>query len=434
MKYISLFSGVEAASLAFEPLGWVPVAFAEFDKFPSAVLAHHWPKVPNFGDVTTITEQQIKQLGEIDLLVFGSPCQDLSVAGKREGLNGERSGLFRTAIRIISWCKKHCKLKKVLWENVPGCLSSNEGADFLEVLQSLCGSKLDQPQKWSEAGFCFGKSGLVEWSVLDAQYFGVPQRRRRVYVVADFGDWTNRRPIFFESESVPGHPKSSSTQRKDTTEVVRENSSSWGSWPARTTNTICAAYAEKRGLENQHIDSGATLFVPTGSHWDNLNSPHPTLTQSSNTGGIGMSDQELFAQRGAGLVPCLTPYDQLSYGEYGSGKLSSTLLARDCKGPSGLVVHGSQDPCVSVGIAHTVCTNKGLENVLLETDGVRRLMPIEGERLQGMPDDHTKVPFDGKELADCPDGHRYKAIGNSMPIVVMNWVGKRIDEESHYNG
>ncbi|HBN6266211.1 TPA: DNA cytosine methyltransferase [Vibrio parahaemolyticus] len=157
MRYLSLFSGVEAATLAWEPLGWEAVAFAQFDPendynkgpdFPSAVLAHRWPSIPNLGDVTAITERQIKELGHIDLVVFGSPCQDLSVAGKREGLNGKKSSLFRDAMRIIKWAIKHNGCRFALWENVPGTFSSNKGADFCEVLSSLCGSKLQQPEKW----------------------------------------------------------------------------------------------------------------------------------------------------------------------------------------------------------------------------------------------------------------------------------------------
>lgn len=127
MRYLSLFSGIEAATVAWHPLGWECAAVAEIEPFPCAVLAHHYPPVPNIGDVTAITEEQIKALGPIDLVVFGSPCQDLSVAGKRAGLQGERSGLFFTGIRIVEWARKHNGCRFALWENVPGAFSSNGG-------------------------------------------------------------------------------------------------------------------------------------------------------------------------------------------------------------------------------------------------------------------------------------------------------------------
>lgn len=170
MKYLSLFSGVEAASLAWEPLGFEPVAFAQFDPennyslgvdFPSAVLAHRWPMVPNLGDVTKITPAILKKIGHFDIVVFGSPCQDLSVAGQRQGLNGERSGLFRAAIKIIQWAVKTNGCRFALWENVPGALNSNSGGDFLEVISLLSGSKQQKPEKWGGAGLCFGRSSLV---------------------------------------------------------------------------------------------------------------------------------------------------------------------------------------------------------------------------------------------------------------------------------
>ncbi len=132
MRYLSLFSGIEAASVAWEPLGWECVAVAEVDAFASAVLAHRYPSVPNLGDVTKIDAADLAALGRIDLVVFGSPCQDLSVAGKREGLAGERSGLFHVAVDIVRWAREYCGCRWALWENVCGAFSSNKGRDFAE--------------------------------------------------------------------------------------------------------------------------------------------------------------------------------------------------------------------------------------------------------------------------------------------------------------
>lgn len=427
MRYLCLFSGVGAPTLAWQQLGWECAAFAQFDPehdyesgpdFPSTVLAKHWPKVPNLGDITKITPAMIKKLGHIDLVVFGSPCQGLSIAGQLEGLNDERSGLFKPAVKIIKWCRKYCNTRFALWENVKGAFSSNGGSDFAEVLHLLSGAKFSN-QKWETSGIAIGKEGLVEWVTLDAQYFGVPQRRRRVFALADFRDWPNRQQILFESESLPGDLKQSSEEKQNTTSETQTS-------------------------------------IRTPSHRDDVNGVHPTLNQSHNTGGIALSGQELFSQRGCGLVSsihqntkgevrlsdvsptlagqggtvgqgyqAIACFDQVSFGEYGDGKLASTKKARDHKDANDLVVHGTQDPCVS-DKAFTLGRNNGAENALL-SDWVRKLTPIECERLQGMPDNHTQVSWSGKPMEGCPDGHRYKAIGNSMAVPVMKWIGQRID-------
>ncbi len=170
MKYLSLFSGIEAASIAWKPLGWECVGVSEIEPFPCAVLAHHYPDVPNLGDVTKITEDDIKKLGQIDLVVFGSPCQGLSVAGARKGLDDERSNLFYDAIRVIEYAKRHCGTRFALLENVPGAFSSNKGADFTEVVKHMAGlSDIDTPTNgWGKEGAAVGSNGLLEWSVLDA--------------------------------------------------------------------------------------------------------------------------------------------------------------------------------------------------------------------------------------------------------------------------
>lgn len=206
MRYLSLFSGIEAATQAWQPLGWECVAVSEIEPFPCAVLEHHYPNVPNLGDVTKITEQQIKDLGQIDLIVFGSPCQNLSVAGNRKGFEGEQSSLFYAAMEIIKYAKRHCKTRFALWENVPGAFSSNKGADFTEVVKHMAGlDDLDTPKNgWGKEGAAVGSNGLLEWSVLDAQWFGLAQRRKRVFAIVDFGDWASRPPILLERESLRG--------------------------------------------------------------------------------------------------------------------------------------------------------------------------------------------------------------------------------------
>ena len=206
MRYLSLFSGIEAATSAWHPLGWECVGVAEIEPFPSKVLRHHYPNVRNLGDVTKLTEMDIADLGPIDVVVFGSPCQDLSVAGKRKGLAGARSGLFFTAMQIITWSRLWCGTRFALWENVPGAFSSNKGADFAAVVDELSGLAGTEPppKGWGTEGCAAGPEAMVEWSTLDAQWFGVAQRRRRVFALADFGNWAGRQPILLEPQSMRG--------------------------------------------------------------------------------------------------------------------------------------------------------------------------------------------------------------------------------------
>lgn len=311
--------------------------------------------------------------------------------------------------------------------------AATKAQTFVKFLAHYAEASCNNPKSGGGAGCCFGKTGLVEWATLDAQYFGVPQRRRRVFAFADFGDWTDRQPILSNSEGLSGDFKSSRTTRENFT-----NSSA-------------------KGPKN-------------GSHWDSIDNPHPTLNQSNNAGGIALSNQELFSQRGAGLVP----FDMTGFGQYGTGEKASTCKARDYKDATDLVVaiHGTQDPIYSLNVAHTLGRNQGQENAIVSVTPihdkatryagatgkgsgnglgvgdindpsptlttsekhavsygsiVRRLTPIEGERLQGMPDYHTCIPWRGKPAEECPDGVRYQAIGNSMNVQTMRWLGEQID-------
>ncbi len=228
VRYLSLFSGIEAATVAWESLGWKPVAFAEFEDFPKAVLAYHYPNIPDLGDVTKITREQIRALGHIDIVVGGSPCQDLSVAGKRAGLRNDdgsttRSGLFDEQMRIFEIAREECGARYCLWENVPGAFSSNKGRDFAYVLSSMVGGSVPlPPDKWKNSGVAISGDGrrIVEWRVLDAQYFGVPQRRRRIFALLDTGAWWSRQPILFEQEGLSGHIAKSGDEGEGVAEGV----------------------------------------------------------------------------------------------------------------------------------------------------------------------------------------------------------------------
>lgn len=464
MRYGSVCSGIEAASIAWESLGWQPAWFAEIEAFPSAVLANHWPHVTNLGDMTGIASAV--RAGDVeapDVLVGGTPCQAFSIAGLRNGLADKRGQLTLSYVELanaIDDKRRECGEKEaiIVWENVPGVLSSKDNA-FGCFLAGLAGESSElQPAggKWTHAGCVSGPERTIAWRVLDAQFFGVAQRRKRVFVVASARKDFDPAEVLFEFEIV----------RRDTP-------------PRREPQTAVTA------------DTGNG--AEDGSHWDNPTNPHPTLNQSNSIGGIGSSNQEIFAQHGAGIVGA---YRMTAFGEYSGDGTASTVKARDYKDATDLAVtysdvsrtllsesndsmaeyletyaiHGTQDPDANHELAHTLGRNHGQENAIItepytisirgreegstvevRNDGtanalltpnggragmgvgavgwgmqVRRLTPVECERLQGFPDNHTLISWRGKDAADCPDGQRYKAIGNSMAVPVMRWIGERI--------
>ncbi|EDM1757063.1 DNA (cytosine-5-)-methyltransferase [Salmonella enterica subsp. diarizonae] len=464
LSYGSVCSGIEAASIAWEPLGMRPAWFSEIEPFPCAVLAERWPEVPNLGDMTKIAASvAANEVAAPDLLVGGTPCQAFSIAGLRNGLEDERGQLTLSYVELANAIddKRRERGEKeaiIVWENVPGVLSSKDNA-FGCFLAGLAGESRElQPAggKWTHAGCVSGPERTIAWRVLDAQFFGVAQRRKRVFVVASARKGFDPTEVLFEFESV----------RRDTP-------------PRREPQTAVTA------------DTGNG--AEGGSHWDNPANPHPTLNQSNNIGGIGASNQEIFAQRGAGIV---SAYRMTAFGEYSGDGTASTVKARDYKDATDLAVtysdisrtllsksndsmaedldtyaiHGTQDPDTNHELAHTLGRNHGQENAIItepytiairgreegstvevRNDGtanalltpnggragmgvgavgwgmqVRRLTPVECERLQGFPDNHTLIPWRGKDAADCPDGPRYKAIGNSMAVPVMRWIGERI--------
>lgn len=435
MKYGSVCSGIEAASKAWEPLGWKPAWFSEIEPFPSAVLAHHWPEITNLGDMTKIADAvRAEEVEAPDVLVGGTPCQAFSIAGLREGLSDDRGQLTLSYVELANAIDAKRRERGepesiIVWENVPGVLSSKDNA-FGCFLAGLAGESSElQPAggKWTHAGCVSGPERVIAWRILDAQFFGVAQRRRRVFVVASARDGFDPAKILFELDSM----------RRD-------------SAPSRSSETEPPVNAGK-SAEN-------------GSHWDDPTNPHPTPNQSHNIGGIGQSNQEIFSQRGSGIVGA---YRMTAFGEYADDETASTVKARDYKDATDLAVmsvHGTQDPDTLKNLAHTLGRNNGQENALFLQPGilggqhpkagievgicptlteamgsggghipvthdliaVRRLTPVECERLQGFPDNHTLIGWRGKDADECPDGPRYKAIGNSMAVPVMRWIGERI--------
>ena len=342
MRYVSIFSGVEAATLAWEPLGWEPVAFSEIEPFPCAVLAERWPDVPNLGDIT-IVDWKNEIHGAVDLVVGGSPCQSFSIAGKREGLKGA-SGLMFEYIR----CVQELRPRWFLWENVPGALTSENGYAFGQLLREM-----------DELGYC------LAWRVLDAQFFGVAQRRRRVFLVGRLGA---EPPI-------------------------------------------------------------EVLFEPDGLRRDHPTSREKREALAARAGrGAAVAGFKYSAGAGAGSIgysPELSPTATATCPAPATVSLDQTWCLADDNAKAALDL----DMCGTL----KVC---GSAPQVVRHMQVRRLTPLECERLQGFPDNHTRIPWRGKPEAECPDGPRYKAIGNSMAVPVMRWIGERIQicEKEEDNG
>lgn len=399
MRFLSLFSGIEAASVAWLPLGFECAAVAEIEPFPKALLQSRFPDVPNLGDVTKITDEQIKALGPIDIVIGGSPCQDLSVSGKRQGLAGARSGLFFDQVRIFDAARHLCNARFLVWENVPGAFTSNACRDFALVVGTLAGIGLKPPNGgWQNEGCALGPNGLVEWCVLDAQWFGLAQRRERVFIVLDVGDWANRAPILLEPESLRGdHPPSRGK----------------GQGVAGTLN---ARTKGGGGLGTDFECDGGLVPMP---HAD----ISPALKARDSKGPSSDGD-------GAILVPMAFKPSHYTRGKDGApSDVAFPLTADADKGDQDTLVmafHGSQDPDISGDVTHPVGRNQGRETCAMVGGGVRRLTPLECERLQGFPDDWTAIMLGRKRPVPAKDSPRYRAIGNSMPVPVIRWIGERI--------
>lgn len=540
-RYVSIFSGVEAASLAWEPLGWEPVAFSEIEPFPCAVLAERWPDVPNLGDITKIDwKEEID--GAIDLVVGGSPCQSFSVAGKREGLKGA-SGLMFEYIR----CVQELRPRWFLWENVPGALTSEDGGAFGQLLSEM-----------DELGYS------LAWRVLDAQFFGVAQRRRRLFLVGHLGA-ESPAEVLFEPDCLSGNPQSSREKRKELARRAGRSAACAGFKYSAASRANTIGYAEEqantltadwhapavfplpstalsqygteiagcltaRGDSSPCADRGQNIVCMTGTqahchisdeiagcltaHMCKDDAPvvvngsdlqtYVCETAHSGSNGLGVGESDIFptldtssgpavwARENNALVPF--GFAQNTRNEVrvvGDGTVSGALAAnpgmkqttfvcthgtypineqiatRDKKLGRGTglgggadgdpaftllanhphkVAAGSGGDPIAMGDlnAHTaICRNIcptlkcGGDGAMVASEVgkvsngsnpmlVRRLTPLECERLQGFPDGHTLISWKGKPAEECPDGPRYKAIGNSMAVPVMRWIGKCI--------
>lgn len=329
MRYISLFSGIEAASVAWRDLdGFEPVAFCEIDKFPGAVLAHRFPDVPNLGDITKVNWKEVlEEHGAIDLVVGGSPCQSFSISAgaNRSSLDG-KSRLMFEYIRALA----EIRPRWFLWENVPGVLNTRDNA-FSQLLGEV-----------QKLGY-----HSIGWRVLDAQFFGLAQRRRRVFLVGYLGAGGGAAAVLFDSESVCGN----------------------------------------------------------------------TCTSGEKRAQLANGNEERFAI-------CLRTDHMTQNGRIDSCDVCQTLDVASGV-PIVCMVNDAGKASVDVEISGTLLANSGTPPII-STSPPRYLTPVECERLQGFPDNWTQVPYNGKSADDCPNTPRYKALGNSMAVPVMQWIGKRI--------
>jgi DNA (cytosine-5)-methyltransferase 1 len=418
MKFLSVCSGIEAASVAWNPIGWEAIGFSEIEPFPCAVLKHHYPSVPNFGDMTKFKEWPD---ATIDVLCGGTPCQSFSVAGLRKGLDDPRGNLMLTFLAIA----KRYRPQWVVWENVPGVLSSNGGRDFGSFLGGL-----------AECGYGFA------YRVLDAQYFGVAQRRKRVFVVGYLGDWHRAAAVLFEQHSLQGHPAPRRETRKRIAPTVTNGPpfSRTGNervedqalvWPADVASTLNAHFGDKQGLEDQHALGGG--------HCSSL----PQVAMCLNAGGMKRQDSEsetLIPTIGGGFDG---PVGVTLHGTDGTASvasftdLSSSLRSRIPSGVENSTTTAVMQPVAFADTAQTITAGfefdyndekKAATHLIGSAMQVRRLTPVECERLQGFPDDYTAIPWRRKPATECPDGPRYKALGNSWAVPVARWIGERINK------
>jgi DNA (cytosine-5)-methyltransferase 1 len=431
MNYLSVCSGIEAATVAWHDMGWKPIGFSEIEKFPSQLLQHHYPHVTNYGDMTKFKEWNINE--PVNLLVGGTPCQSFSVAGLRKGLEDPRGNLMLTYLGIAD----HFKPKWILWENVPGVLSSNGGEDFACLLKGM-----------AELGYGFA------YRVLDAQHFGVPQRRKRVFVVGCFGDWRSAAKVLFESESLQRDITPSREKRKETTSfttssfgnysegvgTIRANGGDIGGGSetlyipnvANCLQTTCNDYSRADGFNMIAYNitfcdaNGTRKDRPNGGLYVNETNTSNTLTRANvgtyavdtYNGTIQGDVTATITTTGGGVSsgPSVMTNNPIKFEKHQQDviHIDATLDERN--------IHLWSNENLHTFPTLTATDYKGAKSFCSNLK-VRRLTPMECERLQGFPDNYTNT-------STSSDTTRYKALGNSMAVPVMKWIGQRINELS----
>ena len=402
MKYLSVCSGIEAATMAWHDLGWKPAGFSEIEPFPSAVLAHHYPDVTNFGDMTKYKDWNLD--GKIDLLVGGTPCQSFSVAGLRKGMDDPRGNLALVYCGMLD----HFRPNWFVWENVPGVLSSSGGRDFGSFLGAL-----------AQLGYGFA------YRVLDAQYCGVAQRRRRVFVVGHLGDWRPAAAVLFERHSLRRDLAPSAPQGKEPSAYFESSLAQYREGDIG--GTLKASGGVLGGGSETFLVQKVYETHPADSRVKEMGETCQTVTSRWGTGGgnvplvqtVGFTQCDAARDVGIEVSPTLRsggnggyPNHAVAYSireDAGANTFSATPLA---------VTPALQALRPSVQSHHA-------QTFIADLARVRRLTPTECERLQGFPDGFTNIPWRKKDTS--PEGLRYKALGNSMAVPVMQWIGDGID-------
>lgn len=496
IPYLSVCSGIEAFSVAVKPIGnWVPVAFSEIEKFPSNVLKHHWPDVPNLGDFTKI---DTKKLPPVWWLVGGTPCQSFSIAGLRKGLSDDRGNLTLEYVRLAHALVKNNGLRGLLWENVPGCLSDKSNA-FGCFLAAIVGhdDPLVTPDggRWPDAGMVAGPRARLAWRILDSQHFGVAQRRRRVFVVADFGNWFDPAAVLFEPG---GQVRRAEPRREAEQEVAGTLGGSSQSGGVRTTDldnngafVVAPITPMNSRTGNERTETHSLITVEYLGNAEGGNAEAPSLNASNGAKGINNQTPLIMV---SDIAPTLRAGGNSTGGHRPPGSDVDTVetlvvyslmpqnSGKDFKAREVDVVQpilaGGQNNSDQGGDLVVAFNLRGREggnmpelggdqaSALRSADGgssmpmalvgpqVRRLTPVECERLQGYPDNHTLIPGltgwrdvgddenpddliaaglivratkkTGKLRVNDPDGPRYKALGNSFTTEPVNWIMNRV--------
>lgn len=420
LTFVELFAGVGGLSRGLEMAGWRCVGHAEWEAFPRRVLKHRWPDVPLWGDVAKLNGHDIVQeVGPFTMLTFGAPCQDFSIAGKRDGMDGERSVLVLDALRI--W--EESKAPLALYENVVGMLSSNNGEDFASILSVFVGDPVAVPARgWKGGGGVVrGRRGVAAWRVLDAQYFGVPQRRRRVFVLGTRTGAIDPVQVLSLLEGVSGHPAPRRAKRQGVaadvgagTAVAVNISNGIGHIDPVMGTLGTRSGGQEVGSQTRGVvltfdargnGEGADDSSLTGDHQNRVTDYTAIVLRNREGkpgGGKGpllSEERSLTLQTANDQVVFPHAYRMVAFGEYSDDGTASAIKARDYKDATDLSVAG--------GIP-------------------RRLTPVECERLMGWPDGWTDVPDEKGKPA--PDTARYKACGNGVASPVAAWIGFRLRE------
>ena len=400
MKYLSVCSGIEAATVAWHDLGWKPAGYSEIEPFPSAVLAHHYPDVTNYGDMTKYKDWSLD--GSVDLIVGGTPCQSFSVAGLRKGMDDPRGNLALVYCGMLD----HFRPKWFVWENVPGVLSSSGGRDFGSFLGAL-----------AQLGYGFA------YRVLDAQYFGVAQRRRRVFVVGYLGDWRPPAAVLFERGSLRRDTAPSRASGKEPTAFFESSLAQYKQGDIG--GTLKASGGVLGGGSETFLTQKVYETHPADSRVKEMGDTCQTVTSRWGTGGgnvplveaVGFTQCDAARDIGIEVSPTLRSGGNGGYPNHAvSYSIQGNMIGRqDHNGPQGDGINEEVSFTLNTIDRHAVAYDTK----------VRRLTPIECERLQGFPDGYTNVPWRKKDLS--PDSLRYKALGNSMAVPVMQWIGDGID-------